>query len=59
LFPNGTYRENVGLLGSTRIGSRRVIQISSGFMMFFSVLGTAYFSLLLHDVVQSPVLLFY
>ncbi|RLN03951.1 hypothetical protein C2845_PM13G11270 [Panicum miliaceum] len=31
--------ENVGLLGSTRIGSRRVIQISAGFMIFFSILG--------------------
>lgn len=34
-----TFRENVGLLGSTRIGSRRVIQIAAGFMIFFSVLG--------------------
>ncbi|TXG47870.1 hypothetical protein EZV62_027164 [Acer yangbiense] len=32
-------RENVGLLGSTRVGSRRVIQISAGFMIFFSMLG--------------------
>ncbi|OEL13809.1 Nucleobase-ascorbate transporter 2, partial [Dichanthelium oligosanthes] len=32
-------RENVGLLGSTRIGSRRVILISAGFMIFFSILG--------------------
>ncbi|CAD6270730.1 unnamed protein product [Miscanthus lutarioriparius] len=31
--------ENVGLLGSTRIGSRRVIQISAVFMIFFSILG--------------------
>ncbi|PUZ51250.1 hypothetical protein GQ55_6G167300 [Panicum hallii var. hallii] len=31
--------ENVGLLGSTRIGSRRVIQISAGFMIFVSILG--------------------
>ncbi|GLT68324.1 hypothetical protein SLA2020_405700 [Shorea laevis] len=31
--------ENVGLLGSTRVGSRRVIQISAGFMIFFSLLG--------------------
>lgn len=31
--------ENVGFLGSTRIGSRRVIQISAGFMIFFSILG--------------------
>ncbi|XP_059661922.1 nucleobase-ascorbate transporter 1 isoform X1 [Cornus florida] len=31
--------ENVGLLGLTRVGSRRVVQISAGFMMFFSILG--------------------
>lgn len=31
--------ENTGLLGITRVGSRRVIQISSGFMIFFSILG--------------------
>lgn len=43
LFGTGTGStvsiENVGLLGSTRIGSRRVIQISAGFMIFFSILG--------------------
>ncbi|XP_038681469.1 nucleobase-ascorbate transporter 4 isoform X2 [Tripterygium wilfordii] len=31
--------ENAGLLGLTQVGSRRVIQISAGFMLFFSVLG--------------------
>ncbi|KAK4782315.1 hypothetical protein SAY86_016417 [Trapa natans] len=31
--------ENAGLLGLTRIGSRRVVQISAGFMIFFSILG--------------------
>ncbi|KAI3439693.1 uncharacterized protein J3R85_004533 [Psidium guajava] len=31
--------ENVGLLGLTRIGSRRVIQISTAFMIFFSIFG--------------------
>ncbi|KAK9286750.1 hypothetical protein L1049_015154 [Liquidambar formosana] len=31
--------ENAGFLGLTRVGSRRVIQISAGFMLFFSVLG--------------------
>lgn len=31
--------ENVGLLGSTRVGSRRVVQISACFMIFFSILG--------------------
>ncbi|XP_058773389.1 nucleobase-ascorbate transporter 1-like [Vicia villosa] len=28
--------ENVGLLGLTRVGSRRVVQISAGFMIFFA-----------------------
>ncbi|KMZ59402.1 Nucleobase ascorbate transporter [Zostera marina] len=31
--------ENVGLLGLTRVGSRRVVQISAGFMIIFSVIG--------------------
>ncbi|CAM8923965.1 hypothetical protein QQ045_021350 [Rhodiola kirilowii] len=31
--------ENAGLIGLTRVGSRRVIQISAAFMLFFSVLG--------------------
>ncbi|XP_062199194.1 nucleobase-ascorbate transporter 6-like [Phragmites australis] len=31
--------ENVGLLALTHIGSRRVVQISAGFMIFFSILG--------------------
>ncbi|KAL1560843.1 N-terminal acetyltransferase [Salvia divinorum] len=31
--------ENVGLLGLTRVGSRRVIQLSAAFMIFFSILG--------------------
>lgn len=31
--------ENVGLLAMTRVGSRRVIQMSAIFMLFFSVLG--------------------
>ncbi|KAK9129705.1 hypothetical protein Sjap_010192 [Stephania japonica] len=31
--------ENAGLLGMTRVGSRRVINISALFMLFFSVLG--------------------
>uniref|UniRef100_A0A5B7BYG3 Putative nucleobase-ascorbate transporter 4-like n=1 Tax=Davidia involucrata TaxID=16924 RepID=A0A5B7BYG3_DAVIN len=31
--------ENAGLLALTRVGSRRVIQISAGFMLFFGVLG--------------------
>ncbi|KAM3261795.1 hypothetical protein ACQJBY_052469 [Aegilops geniculata] len=33
--------ENAGLLGLTRVGSRRVVQISAGFMLFFSILGMA------------------
>ncbi|XP_057866977.1 nucleobase-ascorbate transporter 2 [Cryptomeria japonica] len=43
LFGTGTGStvsvENVGLLGVTRVGSRRVVQISAGFMIFFSILG--------------------
>jgi hypothetical protein len=31
--------ENIGLVGLTRVGSRRVIQISAIFMLFFSVFG--------------------
>ncbi|KZV56551.1 nucleobase-ascorbate transporter 6 [Dorcoceras hygrometricum] len=31
--------ENAGLLALTRVGSRRVVQISAVFMLFFSVLG--------------------
>jgi nucleobase transporter 1/2 len=31
--------ENVGLLGLTHVGSRRVVQISSAFMIFFSIFG--------------------
>ncbi|KAK8938245.1 Nucleobase-ascorbate transporter 6 [Platanthera guangdongensis] len=31
--------ENTGLLGLTRVGSRRVVEISAVFMIFFSILG--------------------
>ncbi|KAF3794134.1 Nucleobase-ascorbate transporter 1 [Nymphaea thermarum] len=31
--------ENIGLLGLSRVGSRRVVQVSAGFMILFSVLG--------------------
>lgn len=31
--------ENVGLLGLTRVGSRRVVQVSTAFMLFFSIFG--------------------
>ncbi|KAL1224274.1 putative nucleobase-ascorbate transporter 10 [Cardamine amara subsp. amara] len=34
-----TSPENVGLLAMTKIGSRRVIQISAAFMIFFSIFG--------------------
>ncbi|KAH1230926.1 Nucleobase-ascorbate transporter 4 [Glycine max] len=37
--PNPLHHENAGLLGLKRIGSRRVIQISAGFMLFFSIIG--------------------
>ncbi|CAN6723149.1 unnamed protein product [Malus baccata var. baccata] len=33
--------ENAGLLALTKVGSRRVIQISAGFMIFFSVFAAA------------------
>lgn len=33
--------ENTGLLGLTKVGSRRVVQISAGFMIFFSIFGNA------------------
>jgi hypothetical protein len=36
------YSENAGLVGLTRVGSRRVIQISAGFMLLFSVLGVVF-----------------
>ncbi|RWR87113.1 nucleobase-ascorbate transporter 1-like protein [Cinnamomum micranthum f. kanehirae] len=32
--------ENVGLLGLSRVGSRRVVQVSAGFMIFFSILAS-------------------
>ncbi|GLJ54207.1 hypothetical protein SUGI_1162210 [Cryptomeria japonica] len=42
LFGTGTGStvsvEKVGLLGVTRVGSRRVVQISTGFMILFSIL---------------------
>lgn len=37
--------ENVGLLGLTRVGSRRVVQISTAFMIFFSIFGRLNFPL--------------
>ncbi|XP_042470174.1 nucleobase-ascorbate transporter 6-like [Zingiber officinale] len=33
--------ENAALLALTRVGSRRVVQISAGFMIFFSILRAA------------------
>lgn len=35
-------RENAGLIAMSRVGSRRVVQISAGFMIFFSVLGNLF-----------------
>lgn len=37
--------ENVGLVGLTRVGSRRVAEISAGFMLFFSIFGTFHHSI--------------
>ncbi|CAM6081627.1 unnamed protein product [Calypogeia fissa] len=31
--------ENMGLIGATKVGSRRVVQISAGFMLLLSILG--------------------
>lgn len=42
------YSENVGLLALTRVGSRRVIQISAVFMLFFSILGVLCIFLILY-----------
>ena len=36
---NFEIRETIGLIGLTRVGSRRVVQIAAGFMLFFSLLG--------------------
>lgn len=44
-----TSSENAGLLGLTRVGSRRVIQIAAAFMLFFSVLGDP----ILHSIMYS------
>ncbi|KAF9610132.1 hypothetical protein IFM89_019997 [Coptis chinensis] len=38
--------ENVGLLGLSRVGSRRVVEISAGFMIFFSFLASVGLSFL-------------
>ena len=38
--------ENAGLLALTKVGSRRVVQISAGFMIFFSILGKLVFFLI-------------
>ncbi|CAN6447102.1 unnamed protein product [Victoria cruziana] len=50
LFGTGTGStvsvENIGLLGLTRVGSRRVVQISAGFMIFFSILASVGLSFL-------------
>lgn len=50
------FRENVGLLGLTRVGSRRVVQISAGFMIFFSTLGWYYlFGVVLRTEINMPI----
>jgi xanthine/uracil permease len=47
------FRENAGLLALTKVGSRRVIQISAGFMIFFSVFGTV-LTLLTNMICTNP-----
>ncbi|KAH7528508.1 hypothetical protein FEM48_Zijuj05G0079500 [Ziziphus jujuba var. spinosa] len=39
ILSRGVGWQNAGLLALTRVGSRRVVQISAGFMIFFSILG--------------------
>lgn len=34
-----TSAETIGLIGLTKVGSRRVVQISAGFMICLSILG--------------------
>ncbi|KAG6522164.1 hypothetical protein ZIOFF_019301 [Zingiber officinale] len=46
IYPSNVYSsclllENAALLALTRVGSRRVVQISAGFMIFFSILRAA------------------
>lgn len=38
--------ENVGLLGLTHIGSRRVVHVSTAFMFFFSIFGMSSISII-------------
>ncbi|KAK6247525.1 hypothetical protein QUC31_019090 [Theobroma cacao] len=56
--------ENVGLLAMTRVGSRRVIQVSDGFMIFFSAFGRPFSDIVLvifmsHTTVAALVALFF
>ncbi|KAJ4842900.1 N-terminal acetyltransferase [Turnera subulata] len=59
LFGTGTGStvsvENVGLLGLTRVGSRRVVQLSAGFMIFFSILGSYTKAWEIWEIIISPV----
>ncbi|KAG6386161.1 hypothetical protein SASPL_155052 [Salvia splendens] len=49
--------ENAGLIAMTRVGSRRTMQISAGFMLFFSVLGK--FGAVFASIPMSIVAAFY
>ncbi|CAO2819682.1 unnamed protein product [Amaranthus hypochondriacus] len=53
--------ESAGLLGLTRVGSRRVIQISAGFMLFFSIFGkfTAFFASVPFPIVAASYCILY
>jgi hypothetical protein len=46
--------ENVGLIGLTRVGSRRVIQLSAVFMIFFSIFGECLWQALLEILICFP-----
>ncbi|KAH7518416.1 hypothetical protein FEM48_Zijuj09G0169200 [Ziziphus jujuba var. spinosa] len=46
ILSHGVGWQNAGLLALTHVGSRRVVQISAGFMIFFSILGSGGLSFL-------------
>ncbi|KAK9735421.1 hypothetical protein RND81_04G205000 [Saponaria officinalis] len=53
--------ESAGLLGLTRVGSRRVIQISAGIMLFFSIFGKigAFFASVPSPIMAASYCIFY
>uniref|UniRef100_A0A803MYS0 Uncharacterized protein n=1 Tax=Chenopodium quinoa TaxID=63459 RepID=A0A803MYS0_CHEQI len=53
--------ESAGLLGLTRVGSRRVIQISTGFMLIFSIFGklAAFFASVPYPIMAATYCILY